>query len=353
MGEFFASHGFKFISIPSKGVASSRLQGGTIEDAYAQSRDVDVVLQNLSEFGVVEESRVYLSGFSFGGLSHIINGMKASGISGVLSFDGTIKYMPQVLTQSFDYSPKNFKIPFVHFSQKDIPDSLLTEEGTDVAINDNFEFFDAISSDFKYQLKLKALSHTFFASFGLLFNERDVKQDFSYVDIASGYTDMLAMSLSFLNVLEKNNTASMRAGGHVCVDIDTTMFEVVKFTCEEQTDLTVYDLLHASQDTNFSDLNKIYASLLSDGMRVELDESTLNSIGLQLIFSESTYTQGVNIFKFALSNYPASANLYDSLAEGYLYHGDEEEALSAFQLSLELNSDNTNAIDRIKEIQRN
>jgi len=49
--------------------------------------------------------------------------------------------------------------------------------------------------------------------------------------------------------------------------------------------------------------------------------------------------------------YPNSANLFDSLAEGYLYVGNKSKAIESFEKSLELNSQNQNAIDRLKQLQ--
>ena len=60
--------------------------------------------------------------------------------------------------------------------------------------------------------------------------------------------------------------------------------------------------------------------------------------------------RGINIFKLALALYPNSANLYDSLAEGYLFHGEKALAKENFLKSLELNAQNGNAIKRLKEL---
>jgi predicted Zn-dependent protease len=85
---------------------------------------------------------------------------------------------------------------------------------------------------------------------------------------------------------------------------------------------------------------------------MELPEGNLNILGLQLIFDPKTSEQGINILLLATGIYPDSANLFDSLAEAYLYVGNKEKAIENFDKSLELNSQNQNAIDRLKQLRK-
>ena len=45
-----------------------------------------------------------------------------------------------------------------------------------------------------------------------------------------------------------------------------------------------------------------------------------------------------------------SYNTWDSLAEAYMKHGDKELAIQNYRKSLELNSENTNAIEKLKQL---
>ena len=67
-------------------------------------------------------------------------------------------------------------------------------------------------------------------------------------------------------------------------------------------------------------------------------------------FDSKKKEQGVNVFLLALHLHPKSANLYDSLAEAYYYNNDFKNAISNYNKSLELNPENQNAIDRLKQI---
>jgi tetratricopeptide (TPR) repeat protein len=83
---------------------------------------------------------------------------------------------------------------------------------------------------------------------------------------------------------------------------------------------------------------------------MEVPEGKLNNLGLQLVFNPETGRQGINVLLLATSIYKNSANLFDSLAEAYLFMGDKEKAIQNFEKSLSLNSDNQNAIDRLIQL---
>ena len=56
------------------------------------------------------------------------------------------------------------------------------------------------------------------------------------------------------------------------------------------------------------------------------------------------------MFLLATKLYPNSANLFDSLGEAYLFMDYKEKAIESFERSLKLNSQNPNAIDRLKQL---
>ncbi|MBT8183182.1 MAG: alpha/beta hydrolase, partial [Eudoraea sp.] len=58
----------------------------------------------------------------------------------------------------------------------------------------------------------------------------------------------------------------------------------------------------------------------------------------------------INVLLLALHIYPKSANLYDSLAEAYLYKKDMKNAIANFKKSLVLNPENQNAIIKLIQL---
>lgn len=97
-------------------------------------------------------------------------------------------------------------------------------------------------------------------------------------------------------------------------------------------------------------MNSLYTNVKNKHPELEIPEGNLNTLGLQLIFDPSKAVEGVAVFEFALTLYPTSANLYDSLAEGYVYIGDTKKAKENFRKSLTLNPQNQNARMRIEQL---
>ncbi|MEP4946105.1 MAG: alpha/beta hydrolase, partial [Flavobacteriaceae bacterium] len=101
---------------------------------------------------------------------------------------------------------------------------------------------------------------------------------------------------------------------------------------------------------NYENLFELYDSTLKEHPSLKLPEGNLNTLGLQLVFNPNTSEQGILVFLLATKLYPDSANLFDSLAEAYLFINHKEKAIESFEKSLELNSQNQNAISRLKQL---
>lgn len=76
------------------------------------------------------------------------------------------------------------------------------------------------------------------------------------------------------------------------------------------------------------------------------NERELNQYGYSLLQNDKV-KEAIEIFKLLVSEFPNSANPYDSLGEGYLKDGNEELALLNYEKSVELNPDNNYAKDQI------
>ena len=61
----------------------------------------------------------------------------------------------------------------------------------------------------------------------------------------------------------------------------------------------------------------------------------------------------IEVFKFNVERFPNSYLTYDSLGEAYMEKENYGLAIDNFNKSLEINSHNKNALDKINEIQKN
>jgi tetratricopeptide (TPR) repeat protein len=62
--------------------------------------------------------------------------------------------------------------------------------------------------------------------------------------------------------------------------------------------------------------------------------------------------EAIELFKLNVMAYPDSWNTYDSLAEGYLADGNKELAILYYEKSLELNPENDNAVNQLKNLKK-
>lgn len=82
----------------------------------------------------------------------------------------------------------------------------------------------------------------------------------------------------------------------------------------------------------------------------DFSESELNMLGYYLLENKKKTEDAIEIFKLNLEVYPKYANGYDSLAEAYMQSGNKDLAIKNYAKSLELDPNNTNAVEKLNEL---
>jgi tetratricopeptide (TPR) repeat protein len=82
---------------------------------------------------------------------------------------------------------------------------------------------------------------------------------------------------------------------------------------------------------------------------LDFGERSLNELGYALLGEEKA-ADAIAVFRLNTELFPASANAWDSLAEGYLEAGDRARAIESYEKSLELDPDNRNAVEKLREL---
>jgi hypothetical protein len=80
-------------------------------------------------------------------------------------------------------------------------------------------------------------------------------------------------------------------------------------------------------------------------------ENELNNLGYRLL-AEQRYAQAISILELNAAEHPRSANVYDSLGEGYMLAGKQEAAIRSYRTSLELDPSNENARSMLEKLRR-
>ena len=92
-----------------------------------------------------------------------------------------------------------------------------------------------------------------------------------------------------------------------------------------------------------------YESLKKDTAKYFISPGYLNKVAYEYIFNDEIQ-KAIDIFKFAISEYPDNANLYDSLGEAYFYTEEYDKSKENYEKSLRYNPDNTNAKEYLAKI---
>lgn len=98
---------------------------------------------------------------------------------------------------------------------------------------------------------------------------------------------------------------------------------------------------------------KMFYELKKSGFKdMWVDQYALNSIGYGLIWRKHL-PEALEIFKLNVEEYPNSSNVYDSLGEAYMKLENKELAIYNYKKSLELNSENKNAVKMLEKLNNN
>ena len=79
-------------------------------------------------------------------------------------------------------------------------------------------------------------------------------------------------------------------------------------------------------------------------------EGYVNSMGYIMLYAAKDVKKAIAFFEYNISNFPKSANAYDSLGEAYMIKGDKAQAIKNYKKSLKLDPNNQNAARLIQEL---
>ncbi len=351
--EYLASNGFIIMSSPSKGTDTRWLEGGTTKDMETQSRDIEFLLKEIHKYKNIDSDKIALMGYSFGGLSNAITVMKNQNIKALVSLDGTERYSYDILEKSAYFNLSRLNIPYVYFAQKEIPEKVLKEDKIPAELNYKFQLYDSLKHSNVYSYRFHNLTHSYFSSYGVLFGNRDKRQDMSDDKIMAAYNQLSEYTLQFLNATLKNEESAkefIEESPNTYNSTESKLSKKMKKLIVPEFNYKNFNDLALDQD--YQNLIPLYKQTLAKHPNLELKEGMLNTLGLRLSFDPKRIEQGIHVFLLALYIYPKSANLYDSLAEAYVLKKDLKNAISNFKKSLELNPKNQNAINKLKKLKK-
>jgi CubicO group peptidase (beta-lactamase class C family) len=78
-------------------------------------------------------------------------------------------------------------------------------------------------------------------------------------------------------------------------------------------------------------------------------EGELNTLGYMLLRNNQV-DEAIKVFQLNIEEYPKAFNTYDSMGEAFMVKGDKEKAIEYYKKSVELNPQNQNGFDKLKEL---
>lgn len=96
-------------------------------------------------------------------------------------------------------------------------------------------------------------------------------------------------------------------------------------------------------------LDQALAEYRREPGRFYVNENVINRLGYELLGSDQV-AAAIAVFQLNVEAFPDSFNVYDSLGEAYMAHGDRELAIKNYERSIELNPENTNGIRMLERL---
>jgi tetratricopeptide (TPR) repeat protein len=219
-------------------------------------------------------------------------------------------------------------------------------------VQDKFDLSASFLNDIKYSdfhlVSFNGMQHQDFASGFIRFRPNEGFSDYSAAEISESHSWMARYVLRFLNAYLKNDEAA-----RVFLKNTPETNGVPRHLLASQSRPplhpapTVLDFARELAKQGFDKAIPIWQEAKKKDAGFMLSEQEVNNFGYQLLGS-GKLKEAIAVFKLNVAMYPEGYNTYDSLAEAQAAAGDKQNAIANYKKSLELNSENTNAVERLK-----
>jgi len=348
--EYLASYGYVVATYPLLGTYSP-LVNLDIIDLETQVRDLEFVLSQGCGLPFVDKNRLGLIGFDLGSMSALLLQMRNADIDAFVSLDSGImfEHNTRLLKQSPYYRPEKLCVPLMHITRTK------TENEEMNVIEDHSLFESAVYADI-FLLRFKDMRHVDFTSYALYGMDNVVPFYWGPArgNPRAGYEIMCRYILNFLEAYlngDEKSRAFLRS--------DPKDYEALSIF------LTVESKMGKALPPSVDDFaNMIFREGLDEAVRMIrearlfhpdseiLEEKNFIDLGYRFLYFLGKKDYAIEIFKLYCELFPRSANAYDSLAEAYMMDGNKELAILNYRRSLELDPDNKNAVERLKQLKQ-
>ena len=190
--EYLASHGYYVFSVPSHGQYQHQTPMNP-SGLEAQARDIEFVIQHVSQLEHVDRETIGLAGFSWGGLSSLLVASRNHNIDAVVAFEN---------------SPASYASGHPHLVASNLYAPIMRFNGSAFNKTGNDQIVTEMRYADTWQIEINRFTHLDFSSLNLAI--RNAKSGTAIADdtIVTGYKKMCRYSLEFMNQYLKHNKDS-------------------------------------------------------------------------------------------------------------------------------------------------
>lgn len=354
--EYLASHGYVVLASPSMG-ASTRDMTDDVEGINEQARDISFLITYAGTLPDTDISRVAAVSFSWGGISSLFAAARDPRIGALAEMDGSMRYYPGLVKQAGDVHPEKVKIPLLFFTANttDYIESIQRFHGPpgDVV---GPSVLNAWKHGDLFTVNMLGMSHPEFCSMyermktAQTFAE-DVVADFGRPDANTGYAKAALYTLKFLDAYLKKDASAKAFLARTPADNGIPkhfMGISARFAASDPFE----DAMTAAAEQGHQQTVEAYREFANDPSHRDAGdlEKRMNALGYTLMGGHEIEA-AVRVFQVNAEAHKESANVFDSLGDGYSAVGDKANAIKAYQRSVELNPANEHAKGEIKKLQ--
>lgn len=354
--EYLASFGYVVVASPDMG-ESTRGMTGDLPGIEAQARDISFLIGYASTLPDTDMSEVAVGGFSWGGISNLFAASRDNRIKALFALDGSMRYFPGLIKQSGYARPDHMGIPLLFFTQGEMSLEEIEQQLNDPERMSGHSTLNAWTHGDLITVHMMGLTHGEFSS---MFqrdegfwkgSEKFMKADYTRADGATGYAWVTHYTGRFLDAYLKHDSAAVEWLKKTPAENGVPLhFLTASFRAGSGAPPTMDSFREELHQKGFDHAADIYASFQKQDSTFKLDEQAVNQWGYELL-RENHLPEAIGLFKWNVAMNPNSGNVYDSLAEAYMKSGDKEHAIEFYKQSLDKDSTNQNAKDKLKDLE--
>lgn len=344
--EYLASSGFVVINVPHLGV-NPRKDYLLVDEPLSfetQIRDLEFALSESLKLPYVDGSKIGAFGMSFGTIYSLLLAGRNSNIKALAGLDGT------VMGGLEPYAYKYWQSPFYDSSNIKMPVlQLFRSDHNDKSVMNSLDYSN------RYLVQIDSLVHADFTSYPMFtrYTSTHLLDTFALARRTPSYAAKMHqaicknVSLFFDQIL---NQHAKIIDGEVLLQAENKneniSTQVIKGIVSPNEEEFAKIILINGPDSAIA----IYKRIKKENPGVSwLRQRRINRIGYEMIYNNKPH-EAIKIFQFNVAIFPESADVYDSLGEGYMIAGNKKLAIVNYEKSLELNPGNEGARKAIEKL---